>query len=352
MSLILRSSLAANSQQKRIMDRQYAANRDLQMSAVTQNGDPIELILRKSGLSKSIAGNKGLTPADAYREFDTMTKIEQVPAGEHALLSRVLLTNRSIDLGKTVYDYRKSSDARDGKTSLTGQTGIALDHADYGYGGAIVPIHDGGFGRNWREYLAMQSDGFDAMVDDAREKERGIMNTMDSFMWSGDASLVVDGKSWLGLKADPTVVNSTMTVDLTSGSAADVYNQVRVLVDTLRITNNCANMLDLIISREIMSYWQTPFATTDYRFGSIYDMVMSLNGINSIVEDSKLSGSECALLWIDLQGFSSLIGQGMSTYALPRLMHNSDFSFIKWCCVGFLAKTDYSNRKCALYAHL
>lgn len=352
MSLILRNSLARDAQQKRIMTRQFQANRELQLAAINSHGDPMEMVLNSSGLSRKIVGNKGLTPADAFREFDSMTKIEQVPAGEHALLSRVLLTNRSIDLGKTVYDYRKSSDAHDGKSSISGQNGIALDHVDYGYAGTIVPIHDAAFGRNWREYLAMQSDGFDALVDDAREKERGLMNTLDKYMWNGDSSLVVEGKSWLGIKNDPTVASVTLTVDLTSGTPNDIYNQIRVLTDILYITNNCAHALDLTVSREILSYWQIPFSAgaNDSTFGSIFDMVMSLRGINSVVEDSFLSGNQCSLMWIDLQGFSSVIGQGLSTYAVPRLMHNSDISFIKWMAAGFLAKTDFSNRKCALYA--
>lgn len=355
-ALILNANNARDAQQKRAMQRQYMANRELQMAAVNHNGDPLELILNKAGMSNKIIGNQGLTPADAYREFDSVTKIEQVPAGEYALLSRVLNTSRSVSLGKTVYEYRSASDAHDGKSSISGQNGIALDHVDYDYAGSIIPIHDAAFGRNWREYLAMTSDGFDALVDDSREKERGLLNTANKYMWEGDSGLVVQGKSWLGLKGDPSVANVELSEPLTGGLPNDIYNEIRTQVDVLRITNNCANELDLVISREAYSYWQTPFTVqtgsgdgVDSRFGSILSMVMSLAGIRSVTEDSFLTGSQMFLGWIDLQGFSSLIGQGMSTYAVPRLMHNSDFSFIKWMAAGFLVKNDFSGRTCALY---
>lgn len=354
--LILTAANARDNSQLRMMNKQFAANRELQLASINHNGDPMELILQKAGLSRKMGVNQGLSPADAYREFDSTTKIEQVPAGEFALLSRVLNTSRSVNIGRTVYEYRKASDAHDGKTSLNGQNGIALDHVDYDYDGSIIPIHDAAFGRNWREYQSMTAEGFDSMVDDAREKERGLMNTANTYMWEGDASLVVKGKSWLGIKGDPSVVNVELNTNLVTGTPNEIYNEIRTQLDVLYITNNCTNPLDLVISREAMSYWQTPFTVqtgdgdgVDSRFGSILDMVRSLRGINSVMEDSYLTGSQMALLWINLQGFSSLIGQGLSTYAVPRLMHNSDFSFIKWMAAGFMVKTDFSGRTCALY---
>jgi hypothetical protein len=299
-----------------------------------------------------LATNVARTPAEAYREMDATTKIEQVPAGEFALLSRVMGKVKPINLGRKLYEYRKASDMNKGQSSMTGNIGVKGDKVDYGYGGTVVPIHDKGFEIDHRDHLAMQAEGFDELVDYAREAERGLMQTANDYLWAGDASLVFKTASWLGLKADPTVATATIGVLLaaTATPADNIRAEVSRIRDILYITNNCTNPLDLIVSREIASNWERPFTTADGSFGTIGDYILKLRGIKEIYEDSALVGEEISFLYNDQAGFHGVSGMAISTYAMPRLYHNSPFAYVKFCALGFVAKEDFTDRKCALYA--
>lgn len=342
MSLILRTSLATNASQKRIIQGQYEELTQMRNASMPAMKDMLLLT------------NAGQTPADAYREFDSTTKIDMVPAGEFATLTRLMQKSRSINIGREVFEFRAASRSSDshGKSSMSGQIGVNMDHVDYKYPGTVVPVHDLGFGRRWRELEAMRADGFDALVDDSRESERSLMGVIDSYLWDGDAGLSMKGHSWLGIKADPTVASATLGVDLaaTASTAVDMRNEVARVRDILRISNNCTQDLRLGVSREIMSNWERPFSITDSLFGTVLEYIMKLRGISEIYEDSRLVGNQITMFWDDQQGFHPVVGMGISTYAVPRLNHNSDFNFIKWAAVGFIAKTDFEGRTCALYA--
>ena len=341
MSILFNGALYANdSSEGRIMTAQKKTAMDMRVSG------------HQSHTAMLSATNAARTPAEAYREMDATTKIEQVPAGEFALLSRVLGKVKPINLGRKLYEYRKSSDMNKGQSSMTGNIGVKGDKVDYGYGGTVVPIHDKGFEIDWRDHTAMQAEGFDELVDYAREAERGLMQTKNDYLWSGDASLVFKGSKWLGLKADPTVATATIGVNLAASAtpATDIRAEVSRIRDILYITNNCTNPLDLVISREIASNWERPFTTSDGSFGTIGDYIMKLRGIKEIYEDSNLVGEEISFLYNDQAGFHGVSGMAINTYAMPRLYHNSPFAYTKWCALGFVAKQDFSNRKCALYA--
>ena len=334
-----KAALTATDQNGRILNAQYQ-----QLQQMRKAGEAAHNAMLQST-------NVARTPAEAYREFDATTKVEQVPAGEYATLSRLMAKAKPINLGKKLFEYRKASDMEGGQSSLSGQIGVKGDKVDYSYGGAVVPIHDKGFEIDFRDELAMRSDGFDALVDYAREAERGLKNTINNYLWDGDANLVFKGTSWLGIKADPTVATATLGVDLAaSASTADnIRAEVSRVRDILRITNNCSGMLTLVVSREIATNWERPYSTADGNFGTIGDYISKLRGIKEIVEDNKLSGNEIAMLWDDPQGFQAVSGMAMSTYAVPRQYHNSPFAYIKWCAMGFLSREDFSDRKCALY---
>lgn len=347
MSIILRSSLAQNAAQKRIMQEQYKEVIALRNSSLPMVEDYLALTI-----NQDLRGNQGLSPADAYREMDTLTKLDQIPVGEHETLRRLLMVSRPVNIGREVFEYRQSTTAGIGQTSMSGQIGVKGDHVDYTYAGTVVPVHDTGITREWRSVAAMNADDFDALIDDAREADRTLLSTMDTYLWDGDANLSLKGREWLGIKNDPSVASATLAADLSiAGTTADAIRaEVQRLRDILRITNNCSGMLCVGVSREIYSNWERPFSTSEGTFGTILDYILKLNGIKEIYEDSKLSGNELTMYWADQSGFHSVIGMGLSTYGVPRINHNDPYNFIKWAAAGFLAKTDAAGRKCALFA--
>ena len=173
-------------------------------------------------------------------------------------------------------------------------------------------------------------------------------------MWDGDATIKSpDGRVWLGLKADPSLVQTTTSLDmaLNTTTAKQIVDEVVLKRDLLRITNNCSQLIELGISREMMSYWEsTPYSVNDTGFGTVLSYVRGLNGIASVYEDPELSGGkELLMAFIDLDGLHAVTGQAMSSYMAQRFAHNDPYAMIKWLAQGFVSKNTFTGQKCALY---
>ncbi|MDB4306041.1 DUF6260 family protein [bacterium] len=331
---------ATNAKDKRIVNAQYEEAKALQIAGEKAVADMLTL------------ANAAQTPAEAYREFDSTTTVEARSNGEFSTLTKLLQKGRPVSIGKEVFEHRKSSKAGIAQTSMSGQVGVKMDNVDYKYAGTVVPIHDVGFGRTWRQVESMRAEGFDALVDDANEAELTLMEQQNNYLWNGDANMNVKGRSWLGLKADPSIATATLGVDLAASASAaqDIQNEVKRVRDILRITNKCSNDLRVAVSQEIMSNWERPTSLQDIGFNNILAFVLSLRGIVEVYEDPELSGNQMLMYWDDQQGLHPVIGMAVSTYAVPRVMHNDDFNYVKWCATGWLAKTTYEGLKCAIYA--
>lgn len=343
MSLILDLKLAKNQSERNAMQSQISQVVDYRIAGHNAMSEYLRIT------------NAGRTPADAYREFDSTTKIEVNKMGEFATLTRLMQVSRPVSIGKTKFEYRKNSGMDNGQTSMSGQTAIILDQTDYGYAGVPIPIHDKSFGRIWRDYEAMRSEGFDALVDDAREAELGLMRTMNSFLFSGSGSISVNGSTWLGLTSgsESTIDTYTPTVDISSPTAtyAQIFGELKVARDRLQIDNNCMQPLMVGISAAAMSNMERDISPDTALAGTILDYVKKLTGIEEIYVDSALTGGKFIMYWANQQGLHPVVGMGINTYAVPRIMHNDTFKFVKWSAVGFCAKTSFAGYKCVLFGN-
>ena len=356
--------------QQRILDRQFMElNR--QRHAVESQGYGVmaDLLRRTVGLTtnsgseiivdgRTFQANTGLTPADAFREFDRISTIIKNPVGEFSTLGRVLANDRSVNIGKEIFEYRKvSALANKAKTSMSGQTGVNTDHTAVSYAGTLIPFTDYGYGRNFREIEAMRADGYDALVDDAREADLVVRRKLVTSLWTGFKDengqlLTVKDKSWAGIKGDPTVVQDTFTLDILDPATKtiDIYNLFKAKRDVLRIQNNLSLEVDVPVSREIYSVLEQPFTEFTTGYGNLKQMIEGLTGIREIYEDPALTGNEFAMLHIGFEGLSSVTGMALSSVAVPRMMYNDSYSFIKAAATGFIARTDYDAHKTCLYA--
>lgn len=303
----------------------------------------------------AIALNAGRTPGDLYRAFDTTMKLEPKANGEHALLSRVMAVSKSVHPGKVAFEYGRTSRVGTAKVSLNGNHGTVIDQAAVNYGGSVIPVFDVGFGVDWRTNLAGQSEGFDVLYANNQGAERTLFDKIDSYLFDGDSSIVVGEHSWLGLRNDPSVAQATLLVDLTllATTSEQIFNEMQRLTEILLNTEDCSGAVSFTVSREIYSRLLKPWAigTGGNNSMSVLDMVSKIRGIKEIVEDKRLVGNQVALVYIDnVDGFHSLTGMALSTYAEPRLTPRANYDFVKWAATGFLARSSFSGKKCALYA--
>ena len=338
-----------------------------QWSAVTNRRRAVEISealhhnAMRAELGADFVANQGIIPEDVYQEFDRVS-VERMRLDDgDAYLNDLMPLSRSVNIGKLVSKFRRSSDAGNVQTSMTGQIGIKLDQVEYNYDGAIIPIHDTGFFRNWREWNAQQSEGFDALIDDQRLSVATVRrHAADQFVYGhkdkNGQIIVVDGVSWGGMRADSRVVqidlgagglNFDFTDNNNTGEQIKVaFIQIR---DAIRIGNKCGKDLTIYISNEIASNFERRFSQ-QFDAKLILQELAGLLGIATIKATSKLTGNELMGFPLDSESVRPIVGMGINTVAMPRPMYNSNYEFAVWGAIGFQVKTDYSGNSCAFYA--
>lgn len=306
--------------------------------------------------------NAGIIPQDVYQEFDNVTVTRFRSDDGDTFVNDLLPMSKSVGIGKLVSKFRRASDAGQVQTSMSGQIGIKMDQTEYNYDGSLVPVHDTGFGRNWREWAAQTSEGFDALIDDQRESVAAIRrkvadNFLDGHTDTKGQIIVVDGISWGGMRNDSRVAQ----VDLGAGGlnfdftdSTKTYEEIeaafKAVRDVLWIDNKCEREATYYISREIMSNFErnsSEFASSENK---ILQRLAGLMGVAAIKVTSKLSGNEMMAFPLDGNSVRPVVGMGVNTVAMPRPVYNSNYEFAVWGAIGFEVKTDYFNNKCALYA--
>ncbi|MBV1929891.1 MAG: phage coat protein [Gammaproteobacteria bacterium] len=306
--------------------------------------------------------NKGLIPQDVYQEFDNVT-VERFRSDDgDTFLNDLLPLSRSLSIGKLVNRFRQASDAGNAQTSMTGQIGVKMDQTEYSYDGSIIPVHDTGFSRNWREWNAMTSEGFDGLIDDQRESVATIRRHLSDSFLDGHTDkagnfIKVDGLDWQGMRLDSRVAQididaSGINFDFTDSSKTGdeikaAFIQIR---DVMWITNKCEKELTYYVSREIASNFERKFST-QYDAKIIMQELADLMGVAAIKVSSKLTGNELMGFPLDSNSIRPMVGMGLNTVAMPRPVYNSNYEFVVWGAIGFEVRTDFAGNTCAFFAH-
>jgi len=313
-----------------------------------------------------LAVNAGRIPDEIFREFDNVT-VERMRLDEgDAFLNDLMPRSRSLPVGKLTFENRRASDAGQVQTSMTGQVGVKFDNVDYSIDGTIIPVHDNGYSRNWREFSAGQSEGFDMLIDDQRENISAHRNHLadtflDGFLDANGQTIVVDGRKWEGMRNDSRVVQ----IDLGAGgvnfdftdttkTGAEIKAAFIEIRDTMRITNKCTVDLVYYISEEIASNFERKFSA-QYDAQIIEAELAQLRGVAAIKVSSKM-GSAAVIAGNEMMAFPTsdlvrpLTGMGVSTIALPRQVYNANYDFIVASAIGWEVRDDFFGNSCAMSA--
>lgn len=306
-------------------------------------------------------GNAGLIPQDVYREFDNVT-VERMRSDDgDTFLNDLLPLSRSVSIGKLTHQFRMASDSGHVQTSMTGQIGVKMDQAEFTYDGSIIPIHDAGFTRNWREWSAQTSEGFDALIDDQRETVASVRahladQFLDGHVDADGNAIVLDGLSWLGMRNDTRVAQvdlgaAGVNFDFTDNAqtAALVKSNFLEVRDVMWITNKCEMELVYYVSREIMSNFERKFSTS-YESKIIQQELADLMGVSDIKVTSKLTGNQMMAFPLNADKIRPIVGMGMNTVAMPRPVYNSNYEFVTWAAIGYEVRNDFAGNSCVMYA--
>lgn len=312
----------------------------------------------KTFYQNGLVVNEGLIPREVYQEFDNTTvEVMRLDNEGDTFLNDLLPMSKSVSIGRLVHKFRQASDAGQTQTSMTGQTGVKMDQVEYTVDGSIIPVHDTGFTRNWREWNAQQAEGFDALIDDQRESVLALRRRLSDQFINGHRDsdgniIVVDGLSWSGMAADSRVAQVSLVFDFTDGAQTGEAIKTAFIAeirDVMRITNKCGKDLTYYVSEEVASIWEQRFSD-NYDSRLIDQEIGSLRGVANIKVTSKLSGNQIMGFPLDGNSVRPIVGMGINTVAMPRPIYNSNYDFVTVGAIGYEVREDFNGNTCAIYA--
>lgn len=346
MSFFLTKQLVANS-------KQAAA----QHAEVVQRRQAEDSMIQMWNAQRGVDVNVGRIPQDVYRDFDSTTKVLMTGDEGGVLLNDLLPLARSVSIGKITSEYRKVSDSGLARSSISGQHSKPMDHVYYDYEGTVVAIHDSAFGREWREFEAMASEGFSPIADDQAAAVRAVRRKVIDNFTNGDSNLVFKGVSSFGIKNSPgtqllSLGAGGLNVDLTSASTTFAQMQ-SVFLAALTVlqgrANNVEQDIDFYVSPEIwFNVLRT--GTNDTRFQTFLAGLLATAGVRSIKKTNLLVGNQFYALALNSQYIQPVIGMAMTTTPILRTTPFSDYNWLVWMAAGILVKRDMLGRSGALYA--
>ena len=307
------------------------------------------------------AVNDGLIPEDVFQEFDNVTVTQFRSDEGDTFLNDLLPMSKSVNIGKIVHKFRQASDAGRTQTSFTGQIGVKFDQVEYTIDGSIIPIHDTGFFRDWREWNAQRSENFDGLIDDQRESVRSLRQKLADKFIEGHTDefgkfIKKDAIDWKGIRNDSRVaavdtgvggINFDFTD--TTKTFAEIEAAFKQVRDVLWITNNCEKDVTYYVSKAIASNWERNSSEFSSSENKILQRLAALQGVKEIKTTSKLVGDEFMGFPVSDNIVRPIVGMGVNTVAMPRPVYNSNYEFVVWGAIGFEVRTDFSGQTCAIF---
>lgn len=311
--------------------------------------------MQEDVLAQQFSVNSGRVPADVWRDMDAQTStLMRQP--NLTLLTDLMPLAKSLDIGKIFSEYRIAGDAGNTKSSVSGDTDILVDKTPYTYDGNIIPVHTVGWSRDFREVAGMRSEGFDGLIDDSANSTRNLQNKLADYIYNGDANVVFNAKQGYGVKNHP----NTLPIDLgagglninlgTSTDGVAIRRAFQSIRDSLRITNAVMGQITFYVSRTILSNLEQAWNSTNSSNVTVLEMVRKLEGVAAVKEDASLTGNQVIALCLDSMYIRPLVGMATGTYAVPRTMFNSKYSFYAANAVGLEIRKDATGKSAVAYA--
>lgn len=293
-------------------------------------------------------------PYPVYAEMDAQTKSIMLDPNTDVLLNDLLPLARPLNIGKMVHQYRQASDGGAVNTTMSGLEPIPNDQTSYKFDSAIVPVHQSGYYREWRELAGERSEGWDSLLDDQAASVRTVRERMANYVLNGMDGLSFKGVDSYGIRNGANVAKATIGVDLTAPTTTPeaIRNEFIRLRNIVRRDNRVSQGLTVYISPEIATqmdrYYTVEGQITATR--TLRQELLSLEGITAIKELSGLEGNELIMGVLSQEFIVPLVGQAVSNLALPRQTPFARHQFIVWSAMGIEVRADYAGRSGWLYA--
>lgn len=293
-----------------------------------------------------------LITKDYWREVDEVTtRVFRSDEGQD-LMNDLMGLASNISIGKTVAISRIASDAGQVVRTVGGQVPEQLDKTIYDYSGDPIPIFKTGYGREWREWQGMQSEGFDPLLDDQANVTAALREDMAQYLLTGDPSINVNGKyEAKGITNHP----NTIQINLNASGGLNIDLQTAAPDDVVKFFNtNFAAILDSQLVTEKVKLWVSPSImrnlmrpyseSTGFKGGTVMDYVLQFSKVESISQTFLLSGNNWIGYVRNALYIRPRVAQPVSTYASVRVNPHDNYNFMVWSAMGLQIRKDWNGR--------
>ncbi len=302
---------------------------------------------------RGVTNNAALIPDDAWREVDEVTmRVLREDEGE-VYMADLMPLARAVDIGKTAHVYRRSSDlANRVNVTMNGQSPTLLDEVDYTYEGHPVPIFDTGYGLNWRKWRGMQSEGFDGIADDQEAAVANLRQTTAQYVLNGNTGIRVNQYEGYGITTHPATNEISLgsagaNIDLTAfTTTADNIEEFFVTQFQQVLHDNLVrDPVNLYISPEIERRFSRSYSgASGFKGGTLKQFLEGISFIESIKMTYELEGNHFFAFPPQSKYIRPLVGQALTTIAIPRLTMMDDYNFKVFQALGIEIREDANGR--------
>lgn len=300
----------------------------------------------------SLMNSAAILPRDAWQELDDTTRRVMRDDEGQAYMADLMPLAKTVHIGKLVHLYRVSSDAGSVIRSLSGQVPVTMDKVVYDYRGTPVPIFSTAYGREWREWNTLQSENFDALVDDQEAHSAKIKRDMALYTLNGDANIVVGGYQAYGIKNHPyskpvnlgsAVGGANIDLSSTSTTNDDIVTFFSSYFGAILDANKVTAKINIYVSPEIGRRLDAFYSTSgQFKEGTLLDYLMKNRRINKIAVTHELVGNEFFAFVPSSEYIRPLIGMAVNTTPTTRLNPTDNYQFLMMGAMGLEIRADWN----------
>lgn len=300
----------------------------------------------------TLGNSSAILPRDAWLEMDARTKRLMRGDGGSTFMDDLMGIAKAVNIGKMVALHRSASDAGVVTVSLSGQVGTPTDKTVYKYEGTPIPIFSSSYHRNFREWEALQSEGFDALFDDQENVLWNLRRRNADYVLNGDTTQVVDGYTGYGIRNHPNSKSINLgsavggaNIDLTTATPQQVVDFINGPFAAALDANFIVDQVNIYVSAEIMRNWEKPLSSTEgFKGGSVREFIEGNSRVGTIKRTFELTGNSFIAFVPSDRFIRPLVGMATSTVAIPRQHPRANYVFDVWNAMGIEILADYNGR--------
>jgi hypothetical protein len=343
----------------RYFDQTLLANSALHSRWWDELGANRDFFMHEEARIADAIGNEGpILPRDAWLDLDQTTRRVMRADEGKAWMNDLMPLARAVDIGTLVHLTRVSSDAGSVTRSMSGQVPIPMDKVTYLFRGTPVPIFQGGYGREWREWNTLQNANFDALADDQEAETAKVQRDMALYVLDGDASISVKGYKAYGIRNNPlsksiNIGPSGANIDLTSAAttSAQISNFFSQTLGAMLDANYIVGKVNVYISPDIARNLDRNVSDgAGIVLGTIAEQILKGRRVAKFEVSYELTGNQFFGFVPSSEFIRPLVGMAVNTTAMPRNYPTANYQFLVMGAMGLEIRADINGRTGVFYS--